>query len=431
MSAVPATGQRRLLACGIVLVALNLRTTVTSLPALAPQIERDAGVSSATVGLLTSLPALCMALLGPPAHRLAARWGREATTAVAIACVAAGNGLRLAGAQPAALFAATSLAGVGVATCGVMLPGLVKAAFPRRLGATTSAASVAMLLGAAAAGALAIPLAQLLGSWQGSLAAWALPAIPPILLWAWILARGGCHRAHVPTPSAPLPWRTRAAWLLGAFFALQAGLSYAYLAWIAPAYEARGWSAAAAGGLLGVLNLAQLASALVLPALTDRGRDRRPGLLVAVALTVTGAVWLFALPGAAPWLATVVLGLGLGGGFSLTLALIVDVAADPAASTGLAAMVFLVGYLVGALAPLMVGALHDRFGGFGVPFGVLACVAVGQLAAATRLGPRHRGAVASPPPPALMMRLSRSRDRRVAENAPDSRSGEIRNIDAG
>jgi CP family cyanate transporter-like MFS transporter len=389
-------GRRRLLACGIVLVALNLRTTVTSLPALAPQIERDAAISSATVGLLTSLPALCMALLGPPAHRLAARWSREATTMAAIACVAAGNGLRLAGARPAALFAATSLAGVGVAACGVMLPGLVKAAFPRRPGAATGAVAVAMLLGAAAAGALAAPLARLLGSWEGSLAAWAVPAAPAVLLWTSIVARGGGRDAHARTPSAPLPWRAPAAWLLGAFFALQAALGYGYLAWIAPAYEARGWSSAAAGGLLGVLNLAQLASALVLPALTDRGRDRRPGLLVAVALTVTGAVWLFALPGAAPWLATVALGLGLGGGFSLTLVLIVDVAADPVASTGLAAMVFLVGYVAAALAPMLVGALHDGFGGFRAPFGVLACVALGQLATATRLGPRHRGAVASP-----------------------------------
>jgi CP family cyanate transporter-like MFS transporter len=387
---------RRLLAVGLILAALNLRTTVTSLPPFAPSIEHDLGVSSAAVGLLTALPVLCMALLGASAHRLAARRGRELTTLVAIGCVAAGNGLRLAGGSLAALAGATLLAGVGVAACGVMLPGIVKAAFPRRAGAATGAASVAMLLGAAAGGALAVPLERLLGSWRASLGAWAVPALPAVLLWGWIAARAGAPHVDAGVRRVPLPWRSPAAWLLGGFFALQSSLGYAYLAWLPPAYEARGWSAAAAGGLLGALHLAQVASALVLPALTDRRADRRPALLAALALTVLGASWLFALPALAPWLATVVLGVGVGGGFSLTLALIVDVAADPEASTGLAAMVFLIGYLGAAGAPIAVGALHDGFGGFGVPFGALAVVAVAQLAAGTRLGPRHRGTVGVP-----------------------------------
>lgn len=389
----PARGERHLLALGLVLVALNLRTTVTSLPPFAATLERELGLSAAAVGLLTSLPVLCMALLGAVAHRLAGRWGRTTTTLAALACVAAGNGLRLAGGSAVALFAATLLAGIGIAACGVMLPGFVKAAFPRRAGAASGATAVAMLLGAAAAGALSVPLARLLGSWQASLAFWALPALPGLLLWGRLAARRRAGPPAAPRRAAPLPWRTRPAWLLSGFFALQATLGYGYLAWLSPAYEARGWSPAAAGGLLGALHLAQLASALVLPALADRGRDRRPALLGAVALSVAGAVWLWTLPGVLPWLATTVVGLGVGGGFSMTLLLIVDFAVDAEASTGLAAMVFLLGYAVAAVAPVAAGALRDGSGGYALPFAALALVALAQLATATRLGPRYRNSI--------------------------------------
>ena len=412
MSAAPSAGTRPraglLLGLGLVLAALNLRTTVTSLPPFALEIQRDLGLSAAAVGLLTSLPVLCMAWLGVVAHRLAARVGRSATTLAAIVCVAAGTGLRAAGDDTALLFAATLLAGVGIAAGGVMLPGLVKAAFPDRAGFATAATSAAMLLGATGAGALSVPLAGWLGSWEAALGFWALPALPAVLLWARIASRQrprgsaprgeALVRARPPYAASGLPWRARAAWLLCAFFTLQAVLAYAYLAWLPAAYEDRGWSQAAAGGLTGVLQLGQLVTALLLPWLIDRGndgrrRDRRPALVGAVSSTACAALWLWALPDVAPWAATALAGLGLGGGFSLTLLLIVDYAADAGASTGLAAMTFLVGYSIAALAPLAIGALHDGFGGYGVPFAALACVAIAQLGMATRLGPRYRDAV--------------------------------------
>ena len=384
------------LVLGLLLVAFSLRTTVTSLPPLASEIRRDLALSSAAVGLLTSLPLLCMAAFGATAHRLAERWGREATTLAAIACVAAGNGLRLAGDHVAVLFAATLVAGIGVAAGGVLLPGIVKASFPGRAGAATGATSVVMMLGAATAGALAVPLQRLLGSWEASLAFWLLPALPALALWGAVVAR---RRQRPPAReerdgrAVALPWHMPIAWQLGAFFALQASVSYAYMAWLPPRYEALGWSSAAAGSLLGVINLAHMPTALLLPALADRSSDRRPALLGAVALTVVAAVWLFALPDVLPWLATSLAGLGLGGGFSLTLVLIVDYGADAGASSGLAAMVFLIGYTAAAAAPIAIGALHDALGGYRVAFGTLALLALAQLAMATRLGPRHRGTV--------------------------------------
>jgi hypothetical protein len=95
------------------------------------------------------------------------------------------------------------------------------------------------------------------------------------------------------------------------------------------AYESGGWSAATTGALLDALHLAQLVTALTLPALAERPWDRRPTVLASVSCTVIGAALLFVAPGATAWIATVGLGLGLGGGFTLGLLLMADLAGSP------------------------------------------------------------------------------------------------------
>jgi CP family cyanate transporter-like MFS transporter len=377
----------------LVLLAVNLRTTVSSLPPLLGTIERDLRLSGAAAGLLTALPVLCMAFFAPLGHRLAHRFGREVTALGAIVLVAAGNGLRLAGGQTLVLYTATLIAGIGVAVSGVVLPGLVKQLFPRRMGALTGAYTVAMMLGAAGSSAAAVPLAQAFGSWQESLAVWGVPAAVGAAGWLAVTLRVNEPEPEEESHPGRLPWRNRPAWLLAVFFSLQAALAYAVLGWLPPAYEARGWSATAGGALLAINNLAQLSAALTLPALSDRLSDRRRALVVANACTVAGCVWLLALPDLLPWVMSTVLGVGLGGGFSLALVLIVDLAAGPAASGRLVAMVFLVGYTIAAIAPVVVGALRDTTGGFTAPFLLLTLMAVLQLIVGTRLRPQHRGTV--------------------------------------
>src|SRR4051812_20079911 len=213
-----------LVAVALILLAANLRTTVSSLPPLLSGIERDLRLTGALAGLLTALPVLCMAWFAPVAHRLAHRFGREATTLGAVGLVAAGNGLRGLGTVAAALFGATLLAGIGVAVAGVTIPGLVKDRFPARPGAVTGAYSVAMMLGAAIAATLTVPLLDLLGSWQASLAAWALPALLAAAIWTPVTLRH--NEPEEDEAPGRLPWRSRPAWLLAGFLSLQSSLAY-------------------------------------------------------------------------------------------------------------------------------------------------------------------------------------------------------------
>ena len=377
----------------LVLVSVNLRTTVASVPPVLGHIEQDLGLSGPAAGLLTALPVVCMAWFAPAAHRLTHRFGREACTFGAIALVAAGNGIRLSGGNALVLYGGTLAAGVGVAIIGVVLPGLIKHMFPRRVGPMTGAYSVAMMLGGTVAAAFAVPLERMLGSWQASLASWSVPAVLAAAVWLLVARRVNQPESNDETPSGGLPWRSGTAWLLVGFFSLQASIGYAFLAWLAPAYVARGWSAAAAGALLAVNSLAQLGAALVMPVLAGRLSDPRPAVLSAVAATALGCAWLLAMPGVLPWAAVAVAGVGLGGGFSLVLVLLADFAAHPVAAGRLAAFVFLVGYTLAAIAPILIGAMRDVTGGFTAAFGLLTAMAVLQLWLGRRLGPERRASL--------------------------------------
>jgi CP family cyanate transporter-like MFS transporter len=378
----------RLLVVAIFLVALNLRATLASVPPLVQTIRADLGLSAAVAGLLTTLPVLCMGVFAPVAQRLAHRIGREATVAVALVVLLVGLLLRLAGEVLPLLFLGTLLGGAGIALCGTVLPGIVKEFFASRPGRVTGVYLFAMMTGATVAAAAAVPLAEALGSWQRSLAFWSVIAM--LGLAAWLPVVRAVNDRGDPDDREPvgaLPWRSRTAWLLASFLALQSAGFYSQLAWIAPSYEDRGWSARGAGLLLAFFSIVQLMSAVGIPALADRVADRRWLVGASVASALVGLTGLAAAPDAAPLLWVGLVGIGQGGGFALGMVKLVDYAPSPAASARLSALVFLVSYSVASLGPFGFGALHDVTGDYSWPFAALALVCAVQLALVPRLRP--------------------------------------------
>ena len=376
----------------LVLVAANLRTLMASLPPLAEAVRADVGLSSAWMGVLTTLPVLCMGLLAPVANQVARRVGSARSVAAGVAIVLSGMLLRGAGGEAVwALYAGTFLAGTGIALAGTLLPGVVKAVFPpRRAGLGTGLTMFSMMGGAAVASAAAVPLATALGGWSRSLLAWAPVALLGTL--AWVPVTRAVHHHTLPDEapedvSHALPWASATAWLLAAYLTCQSWQFYSALAWLAPTYETHGWTARSAGLLMAVFTGSQLVSGLVAPTLLDRVPDARVLLVAAGLLGGLGEVGVWLAPDTAPWLWAVLLGAGQGAAFALGLVLLVRYAVTPRDSARLTAMAFLVSYGVAAFGPAAMGAVEDVTAGFAWVWALLALVAVPQLALAVRLRP--------------------------------------------
>ena len=376
----------------IVLVATNMRTLMASLPPLAETIRDDLGISSAWLGVLTTLPVLCMGLLAPVANQLARRVGTTAAVGAGIVLVLSGLVVRgLGGGQVWSLYAGTLVAGTGIALAGTLLPGVVKAVFPaNRSGLGTGLTMLAMMGMAAVASAAAVPLSTIFGDWSASLLSWVPLAGVAVVVWA---AARRTLTAHSPTRVGAddvahhLPWRSTTAWLLAAYLTCQSWQFYSSLAWLAPTYESHGFSARDAGLIMAVFTGVQLVSGLVSPALLDHVSDPRVLILAAATVGTVGLVGVWLSPDAAPWVWAFLLGAGQGGCFSLGLGLLVRLAVTPRDSARLTAMAFLVSYSIASLGPTTMGVVADATGSYAVLWALLASVSVPLVVVGMRLRP--------------------------------------------
>ncbi|GGN05273.1 MFS transporter [Terrabacter tumescens] len=379
------------MAVALVAVAANLRIAITSVPPLLDAISGDLGLSHAAAGALTTLPVLCMGVFAPVASRIAHHTGAAAAVLLAVVSILAGTLSRFAGGHVVVLYAGTFLCGVGIAVAGTLLPRLVKTYFPpERTGLVTGLYMLAMMGGAAASSAIAVPLADRLGSWQASLGSWSVVALVGAIAWAPFTVRANPH--HTPGEEGPgrLPWRHPTAWLVAGYLALQSWCFYSAVTWLAPTYVEHGWSRASAGYLAAAFSGAQIVSGLLGPVLSDRTHDMRRLLLPAAALGVAGSVGIWLAPLAAPWVWAVVTGLGQGAAFSLALVLLVRYTRTPEASGRLTGMAFLISYGIASIGPLAMGLVRDVTGGLSVVWFVLAAFGVLQGLVVLRLRPDLR-----------------------------------------
>ncbi len=364
----------------VALVAVNLRPVLSSLPALTSDIVEATGWSSATIGVLTTIPVLCMGLFALTVPALAMRFGRKHLVILALVALSIAILLRAIEAVPQLLFVSAFLAGVGIAFATGLIPGIVREQLPRSIGRATSTWTAAMFGGAALGGALTVPLAIWLGSWSLALAFWALPALIALAFWIYAERRADAHdRPSVIVRIRELPWRNRIAWALALNMTFNSLIYYSSLAWIAPSYEARGWTQENAGWLFGLFTASQVVAAFVLGALVVRMRHRRALFTFAIGTTSVALFAIAWLPDFAPWLMLLIFGFFLSGSFAMIVGLLSEYSKDAASAARLTAMAFFITYTIGAAGPIIAGALLDFFDSWSLVFTILGIAALLQL----------------------------------------------------
>lgn len=366
---------------GLVLVAANLRAAVSSVPEVIVDIRAELGWNDVALGALTTIPVLCMGVFALAVPAISNLFGRGRTVAIALSILVFSMLMRLWGPVPGVLYLSVFLAGLGIALAAGLVPGIVREQVPGAVGRATGIWSAVLMLGAGVGGALTVPIAIWTGSWTLALAFWAIPATIALVSWIIIERPSGGHER---APSATvrlraLPWRDLTAWALTMFLALNSVIFYSTLAWLAASYDDRGWDQTAGGGLFGLLTVAMITAALILPPLADRLRFRRT-LYVLVALISTVALLLIGfVPDFLPALVLIVGGIGLGGTFALGLVLLSEYSEDAAGAARLTAMAFFVSYCLAALGPLLTGVILQVWDSWPLVFGFLATVSLGQV----------------------------------------------------
>jgi CP family cyanate transporter-like MFS transporter len=362
-----------LLVAAVVAVALNQRPAVVAVAPVLGELRADTGLSSALAGLLTTLPVLCFGAFAPVAPRLARRIGLETAVALSLVLLAAGIALRLLS-PLALLFAGSLLAGAAIAVANVLMPAYVKREF-RRPGAVMGMYSAALNIGAAAGAAATVPLADALGvDWRTALGLWLVLALAALALWLPVAGTGRAHRTSAPMPDGAGSWslfRQPLARRVTAYLGLQSVQFYSVAAWLPTLLADAGVPAREGGVLLGFANVVGAAGALLAPAQAGRMRTQRPLVLAVSVAYLVGLGGLLVSPASGTLIWVGAFGLAQGGGFALALTLVVLRSPTPLAAARLGGVAQCLGYLLAALGPLVVGALHDGTRGWTWPLVVL------------------------------------------------------------
>lgn len=375
----PLWAGRALALVGIVLFAFSLRSAVASLSPVIDHIDRDFALAPAIVGLIGTAPPVCYAIFGLLTPQLERRFGLERLAVVAMAVVAAG--LIARGFSPSALtlLGSTALIFAAVGVGNVLLPPLVRAYFPDRVGLVTTLYSTLLAVSTFFPALVAVPVADSVG-WRWSLAMWAVFALAAMIPWITLLARvqdAGDGRLEGANPAVfGRMWRIPLAWALVATFAACGTVAYVSFAWLPQILvQIAGVTPAEAGVLLSLFAAMGLPASLTVPILVTRFTATKALFAVAVASGLVALAGLLFAPATVTWLWVALLGL-FTLLFPLTLVLLGLRARTHEGSVALSGFVQSIGYGIVAIFPVSIGILHDATGAWTVPLIVLALVVV-------------------------------------------------------
>jgi len=367
-----------------VTMSLVMRSTFVAVAPVSDVLGADLGLDASGMGLLMAIPVLCFGLFSPVASLLIARGGANFAMTAMFLGVALGIVVRSAGGAAAA-FIGTIILGAAITVGNVVLPVLVRRDMPaRRAGIATGVFIAGANVGSLVATVATVPLVAAIG-WQLALGAWVLVVAVCLGVWAVLIRprealRWSREPGQTPesvldappleavlAPAAPeRTWGSFTAIALLVGFGAQVFSYYGVTAWLpALLLDRLGMDAAGAGGAAGVFQICAIVGSLGAPIVASRFGS-------AVAVAGIWACWLsvplglLLAPGG--WVAWMVLGgVAQGGGITIVLTLVTQVARSHGHVRRLSAFVQGGGYALGATGSIVLGAAFDLSGGWTLP----------------------------------------------------------------
>ena len=386
----PASSSKVLLIIAVVAIALNLRPSLATIGPVLDRIEAATGMTSVGAGLLTTLPVFLMGLGALVASSLRQRLGERCGIAVGVAIIALACAARFLWFSSAGLLASAAACGLGIAAVQALMPGFIKRVFPSNAGRVMGLYSTAIMGGATLAAATAAGLSRFVG-WEAMLGLWGLPALFALVLWQGASSSdASAQRTVSGQPIGRSPSRSGKAWLLLIFFGVGTGAYTLVLAWLPPFYVQLGRSEDIAGYMLAGLTLMEVVAGLAVSAFINRFPDRRGPLAVALFAILAGLTCLIIMPLALALPAMILLGLGIGALFPLSLIVTLDHADEPASAGRLLAFVQGGGYIIASMMPFAAGWLRGHSDDLSQAWVMMAVGICLLILLATRFSPEKR-----------------------------------------
>lgn len=383
----PARAPRLIALLAILLAAANLRTAITALAPLLPQVQDSLGIGGTVVGVLGTLPTAMFALSAFILPRLCARLTLPQVMVVALVLTGIGQLLRVAYPSPSLLFLGSLVALLAIGVLNSVMPLVVREYFPNHVPGMSISYMLSSQAVLALAPLIALPMShwatsQNLPGWQVSLGSWALPALVAALLWLPLVRwRGPRQDVVAPEARVGLPvWRTPVGLGLALMFGSNSLIAYCLMTFLPQIFHEAGMPQEQAAGMLALWTAVGVPIMFLGPWLAGRFANVFPVVAIAAVFFSVSLLGMAYAPLRAPWLWTALSAAGTIV-FPMTMVLVNLRARTLEGATALTSFGQGVGYTIACLGPLLAGSLHELTGGFRVPLVVLSLGGIGTLLA--------------------------------------------------
>ncbi|MDW8751639.1 MFS transporter [Streptococcus suis] len=354
--------QSPFLIAGIVMLGVVMRAPFTALPSILIDIASSLGVEVSSLGILTSIPLIMFALCSSLAPRLAAKFGMERLMAFVLLVMVLGSGMRVFNLPT--LFLGTMLVGATISFINVLLPSIVAANFPKKIGFYTTIYITLMGVAATVASMLAVPIVST-SSWQTFIILITAVVLLAFLLWLPNIRNNHRFEVKKQDRQASSIWRNKTAIAFLIFGGLQSVLFYTEITWLPTISQSVGFSKEEAGLMAGIFNLTAIPMSMIIPSILSRHTKemRRNIMLGTSSATLLGLALMTFLPNnIILWtLLHVILSFSNAALFPYMMLSFSMKTSSSQATAQLSGMVQTGGYLIAAVGPGLLGYSYPLF----------------------------------------------------------------------
>ena len=267
-----------LIILGVIFLSLILRTPITSVGAIVGPLKSILDINNTVAGFITTIPLIAFAIFSPMVAKLSNKAGLEKTLLLAAVIISIGLGLRF--------YINTYVFFITIGN--VLLPGLVKKYYPKKLGLMTGFYAVVMNVGAAVAAGISYPiLSSNIGGEKFSTGLavniWIIIAIINIFVYTAMSKNSSVSEIKDEHEKVHGYFKYSKMWTIMLSMGLQSALFYCSVSWFAEIMISKDFSPETAGLLLSISQFAQFPSTFIVPILADKVHNK---LIIPVVITI-------------------------------------------------------------------------------------------------------------------------------------------------
>ena len=360
---------------GIILIGVSLRTPFTVLPIILGDISQGLGVEVSSLGVLTSLPLLMFTLFSLFSTRLAQKIGLEHLFTYSLFFLTIGSLIRLINLP--LLYLGTLMVGASIAVINVLLPSLIQANQPKKIGFLTTLYVTSMGIATALASYLAVPITQA-SSWKGLIIVLSFLCLVTLLVWLPNHRHNHYLEGQQEKKSKENILKSKSVWAIIVFGGLQSLLFYTSMTWLPTMAISAGLSNSDAALLASIFSLISIPFSMTVPSLTTRLSDGHRRIMLAI-ISIAGmigiAMLLYPANNFLYWLVVhLLIGTACSALFPYLMVCFSLKTSSPEKTAQLSGLAQTGGYILAAFGPTLFGYSFDLFQSW-VP-AVLALLAI-------------------------------------------------------